>query len=147
MSCTNVKVFLADDSAPIRERVNALLDAARMEVVGQAATPQGCIEGILASQPDVVVLDVHLAGGSGLEVLKAVRAADPAVAFVVFSNNVASAYRKRYLGEGAHAFLDKSTEHEQLTQAVLAACPLCEPSYNNEETPCTPPPSEPPLSA
>ena len=72
-------------------------------------------------QSDVVVLDVALEGGNGLQVLRAVRAADPAVAFVVFSNNSGPAYRKRYLGEGAVRFLDKSTEFDQLAQAVATA--------------------------
>jgi two-component system response regulator DesR len=115
------KVFLADDSAAIRQRVQALLGAAAMDVIGAASTPETCIAGILASQPDVVVLDVQLEGGSGLQVLQAVRVADPAVAFVVFSNNSAPAYRKRYLGQGATQFLDKSTEFDQLAGAVAAA--------------------------
>ena len=117
----SIKVFLADDSLPIRQRVNALLASAQMNIVGEGATPVTCIEGILHSQPDVVVLDVQLEGGTGLQVLKAVRSADPEVAFVVFSNNSAAAYRKRYLGEGAVRVLDKSTEFDQLAQAVATA--------------------------
>ena len=117
----SIKVFLADDSQQIRERVNALLGAAHMDVIGEAATPDTCIAGILDSHPDVVVLDVQLEGGTGLQVLKAVRSADPDVAFVVFSNNSAPAYRKRYLGEGAVRFLDKSTEFDQLAHAVATA--------------------------
>jgi two-component system response regulator DesR len=117
----SIKVFLAEDSQQIRERLNALLGAAHIDVVGEGATPDGCIAGILSSHPDVVVLDVQLEGGSGLQVLKAVRIADPYVAFVVFSNNSAAAYRKRYLGEGAVRFLDKSTEFDQLAHAVATA--------------------------
>ena len=116
-----LKVFLADDSQQIRQRVNALLATAEMAIVGEAATPSSCIEGILSSQPDVVVLDHQLEGGTGLQVLKAVKSADPNVAFVVFGNNSAPAYRKRYLGEGAVRFLDKSSEFDQLAQAVATA--------------------------
>ncbi len=113
-----VKVFLADDSAMIRERVAAMLAARDMAIVGEAETPEGSIAGILAAHPDVVVLDVQLEGGTGLQVLRAVREADPQVAFVVFSNNAGPAYRKRYLGEGAQRFLDKTTEFDQLVMAV-----------------------------
>lgn len=116
-----VKVFLADDSALIRARVAAMLGAPAMAIVGQAETPQGCIDGILATKPDVVVLDVQLDGGQGLEVLRAVRPVEPGIAFVVFSNNAGPAYRKRYLGAGAARFLDKSAEFDQLAQAVSAA--------------------------
>jgi DNA-binding NarL/FixJ family response regulator len=120
-STITLKVFLADDSAAIRERVAAMLAAGQMTIVGQAETPQGSIDGILSAQPDVVVLDVQLEGGTGLEVLRAVREADPKIAFVVFSNNSAPAYRKRYIGAGAIQFLDKSTEFDQLVPAVRNA--------------------------
>jgi DNA-binding NarL/FixJ family response regulator len=117
-----VRVFLADDSQLIRDRVAAILSSAgSMAIVGQAETPQGSIEGILACHPDVVVLDVQLEGGTGLQVLQAVRQADPAIAFVVFSNNSAPAYRKRYMGAGASQFLDKSSEFDQLVPAVTNA--------------------------
>jgi two-component system response regulator DesR len=115
------RVFLADDSAAIRQRVAALLADKAMDVVGQAATPQACIDGILAAAPDVVVLDVQLEGGTGLQVLRAVRQARPAIAFIVFSNNASAPYRKRYLGEGAERFLDKSSEFDQLASAVAQA--------------------------
>ena len=116
-----VKVFLADDSALIRDRVAAMLASRAMDIVGQAETPQSSIDGILAMHPDVVVLDVQLEGGSGLEVLRAVRQVDPRIAFVVFSNNAGPAYRKRYLGEGAERFLDKTTEFDQLVGAIETA--------------------------
>jgi len=116
-------VFLADDSALIRSRVAGLLNAVHAVVVGQAATPREAIDGILASRPDVVVLDVQLEGGNGLEVLRAVRQAAPAIAFVVFTSHSSREYRKRYLAEGACAFLDKSSEFEHLARAVAAAAP------------------------
>jgi len=117
-----IHVFVADDSAPIRRRVNALLVAHGMFIAGEAGRPQECIDAILASRPDVVVLDVQLEGGSGLQVLKTVRSTDPAVAFVVFSNSAGPAYRRRYLAEGAASFLDKSAEFNQLAHAVRSAC-------------------------
>jgi DNA-binding NarL/FixJ family response regulator len=113
-----VSVFIADDSAIIRDRVAATLGAHAMNIVGQADSPQACIDGILCAHPDVVVLDVRLEGGTGLQVLRAVRRLEPGIGFVVFSNNADPAYRKRYLGEGAQCFLDKSTELDQLVTAV-----------------------------
>lgn len=117
----SLKVFHADDSPLIRERVAGLLDSSAMAVVGHADTPQYAIESILAMHPDVVVLDVQLEGGSGLQVLRAVHNVAPDIAFVVFSNHSGPAYRKRYLKEGALAFLDKSTEFDQLRRAVTQA--------------------------
>jgi DNA-binding NarL/FixJ family response regulator len=116
-----VKVFLADDSFLIRERVAALLSASGVSVVGQAQTLQGAIDGILSTRPVVVVLDAQLEGGSGLQVMHDVHQTAPDIAFVVFSNNAGPAYRTRYLRDGAYRFLDKSTESEQLAQAVVNA--------------------------
>jgi two-component system response regulator DesR len=113
-----VKVFIAEDSAIVRDRVAALLSEREMNVVGHGDTPQACIDGILAAHPDVVVLDVRLDGGTGLQVLRAVHQAEPGIGFVVFTNNAGAAYRKRYLGEGAQRFLDKTTEMDQLVAAV-----------------------------
>jgi two-component system response regulator DesR len=112
-----VKVFLADDSAAIRSRIAELLAPGGV-VVGESGTPQGCIDGILATRPDVVVLDVQLEGGAGLEVLQAIHAARPHVAFVVFTNNSQPGYRDRYFAAGAARFLDKSTEFDRLALAV-----------------------------
>lgn len=117
----SLRVFLAEDSAPIRERIAGLLEAQQIRIVGGAATPGDCIEAILREQPDVVVLDMQLEGGSGLEVLRAVRRIAPAIAFVVFSNHAQPPYVKRYLADGATSVLDKSLDFPRLPQAVEAA--------------------------
>ena len=113
-----IKVFLVDDSAPIRQRVAEMFSDQAMTVVGQAGTPQGSIDGILALQPDVVVLDIQLHGGTGLDVLRAVRLNAPQIPFIVLSNNAGPAYRKLYRMEGAVRFLDKSADFDQLAQAI-----------------------------
>ena len=111
------RLLLVDDDALL----TAVLSAALAEegyTVEAAADGREALRRFQLRRPDLVVLDVQLEGGSGLQVLKAVRTADPEVAFVVFSNNVGLAYRKRYLGEGAVGFLDKSSEFDQLAEAV-----------------------------
>ena len=113
-----IRVFLAEDSPLIRTRIEALFEGSSLCIVGHATTPAACIDAILATRPDAVVLDVQLEGGSGLDVLKAIRSAAPDVRFIVFSNNSGPAWRKRYLAAGAEQFLDKSTEFRQLAQAV-----------------------------
>ncbi len=120
MSATHapVTVFLVDDSPQVRDRVAAMLTGHAMSIVGQSATPQAAVDGILAVLPDVVVLDVQLDGGTGLQVLQGVHQTQAHIPFVVFSNNAGPAYRKRYLREGAARFLDKSCEFELLAQAV-----------------------------
>jgi DNA-binding NarL/FixJ family response regulator len=114
-------VFLADHSGIIRDRVAAMLGARGISVVGHGDTPQACIDGILATRPDVVVLEVELGGGSGLQVLRALRLLEPGIACVVFTLHPAPAYCLRYLAEGATRFLDKAKEFDQLASAVEQA--------------------------
>lgn len=113
-----LRVFLVDDSSLMLERVAALLAHRDIRIIGGARTPARSIAAILADRPQVVVLDVKLEGGSGMEVLRAVKAAAPEIVFIVFSNNSGPAYRKLYLAAGAVEFLDKSTEFRQLAAAV-----------------------------
>ena len=121
-SLLSINVFLADDSELIRSRIAQILQghapAHAMTVVGQAGNPQDCIDAILATRPDVVVLDIQLKGGSGLEVLRAVRDVAPATQFVIFSHHSSAGYRDLYLREGAACFLDKNSEFDQLPLAV-----------------------------
>ena len=107
----------------IRDRVTAMLATRAMKIVGHAETPQDAIDSILCADPDVVVQDVQLQGGSGPQVLRAVRQRQTRTAFVVFTNNAAPTYRQRYQNEGAQRFLDKSTEFDQLVNAVEQAAP------------------------
>ena len=122
-----VRVYVSDDSPLIRERVGELLARHEMEVVGEGVQPQQCIHGILATDPDVVLLDVQLEGGTGLEVLKGVLGQRPRTPFVVFSNNAADAYRRRYLAAGASSFLDKANDFSQLPEALTQALGSREP--------------------
>jgi len=123
-SALPTRVFLADDSALSRSRVAAMLQAQGMLVAGQADTPESAVAGILATRPDVAVLDVQFEKGTGMQVLEAVRKSTPDIAFIVLSNHAEPAYRARYLAAGAACFLDKHAEFYQLAGQVKAAARL-----------------------
>jgi DNA-binding NarL/FixJ family response regulator len=112
------RVFLADDSALSRSRVAAMLMSLGMVVAGQADTPESAVAGILATQPDVAVLDVQFEKGTGMQVLQAVLKTTRDIPFIVLSNHADPAYRARYMAAGAVCFLDKHTEFYQLGEAV-----------------------------
>ena len=65
-------VFLVEDAPLLRERLIALIASVGASTVGHAEGAREAIDGILAAQPDVVVLDLHLKEGSGFDVLRAV---------------------------------------------------------------------------
>lgn len=112
------RVFLADDSALSRRSVAEMLTARGVVVAGQADTPESAVSGILATQPDVVVLDVQFEKGTGMQVLQSVLKTTQDIPFIILSNHAEAAYRARYLAAGAACFLDKHAEFYQLGDAV-----------------------------
>ena len=109
------RVFLVEDSKIIRERLLQLLGALDgVEVVGDAETAVDAIAGIVAAAPDVVVLDIKLKSGSGIEVLKRIKQSLPSVTVIMLTNYATSEYRRTCLEAGAEYFLDKTNEFENL---------------------------------
>lgn len=109
-------VFLVDDSAPVRERLLAMLAAlAGVCVVGQAEGAEQAIAAILACRPQVVLLDLKLGdGGSGFDVLRAVHPQAPEIDFYLLSNFSTPAYRRSAEELGARGFFDKTQEFGRL---------------------------------
>jgi len=66
-----LKVFISDDSATIRERlVTIALDLPEVDVVGQAQDAPGTLDALRQIRADVVILDIRMPGGNGIEVLR-----------------------------------------------------------------------------
>ena len=109
----HTSVFIVDDSDSIRQRLIAMLESmADVAVVGQARSATEAIDGILATNPDSVLLDLNLGTSSGMEVLSTVHRQLPIVEFVVLSNHSEPQYRRACAKAGARYFLDKSTEFD-----------------------------------
>ena len=109
-------VFLVDDSAPVRERLAAMLAAlAGVCVVGEAESAALAVAGILERRPQVVLLDLKLGdGGSGFDVLRAVHPQAPEIDFYLLSNFSTPAYRRSAEDLGARGFFDKTQEFGRL---------------------------------
>ena len=114
-SLPNIKVFVADDSLIIREHLVTMLEELiDVEIVGQAGTVAETISAIEKLQPDVVILDIRLPDGSGIDVLQSIKQNEPAPVVIVLTNYPYPAYRQKCLQAGADFFLDKSTEFDQI---------------------------------
>jgi two-component system, chemotaxis family, protein-glutamate methylesterase/glutaminase len=88
-------------------------------VVGEAERADIAIREILEMRPDVVVLDLSLAGGtSGFEVLRAVCRQAPEIDVYMVSNFVAEPYRELAERLGARDFFDKSRDLERVRQII-----------------------------
>ncbi len=113
------RVFVVEDSELIRERLLSMLaHMSSVDVVGYSESAANAVAGILASRPDVVVLDIKLKAGSGIEVLRTIRRRLPALAVVMLTNYATEEYRKKCLEAGAEYFLDKTNEFEQLCPII-----------------------------
>jgi DNA-binding NarL/FixJ family response regulator len=114
-----LKVFLVEDSPLLRSRLEAMLSSIPgASVVGHAESADEAIDGIRATAPDAVVLDLGLRSGNGFDVLRAAAAPSPQIAFYVLTNHPIDAFRAAAQRLGARGFFDKSTEFEALKAAL-----------------------------
>ena len=115
-----MQVFLVEDSAPVRERLTEMLQGLPgTQVLGHAADADGAIRGILAGNPDLVLLDISLAAGSGFDVLRAVRPQAPQIDFYLLSDFSAYPYRQLAETLGARGFFDKAREFERVREVLV----------------------------
>lgn len=117
-----LKVFLVEDSPLLRTRVEAMIAAIPGAVLaGHAAEADAAVDGILAAGADAVVLDLHLAKGSGFDVLRRVMERAPGTRVYVLTNYPTDAHRSTAARLGALGFYDKSSEFEALRGTLTAA--------------------------
>jgi DNA-binding NarL/FixJ family response regulator len=114
-----MEIFLVEDSSLVRARLAALLEAVPgASVVGEADRADSAIRDILALRPDLVLLDINLAEGSGFDVLRAVCREAPEIDFYMLSNFAADPYRELAERLGAREFFDKSKEIERVRELI-----------------------------
>jgi len=112
-----VRVFIVDDHALFRSGVRSELQA-DLEIVGDAGTVAEAIAGIRATQPDVVLLDVHMPSGGGLAVIEAIRADRPEVRFLALSVSDAAEDVIGVIRGGARGYVTKSIAPVELQAAI-----------------------------
>lgn len=114
-----MNIFLVENSNYLRERLAKLVSQRKdVKVVGYAATAQHAVEEIRRTNPDVVLLDIRLDDGNGLDVLKQIKRRGQPPAVIVLTNYAYPQYRSRFLDNGADYFFDKSVELDLMLQAL-----------------------------
>ena len=112
-----IKVVLVDDHAMFRTGVRAELGSS-VDVVGEAADAREAVQTVLETRPDVVLLDVHLPGGGGAEVLRQVLPAAPEVKFLALSVSDAAEDVIGTIRAGARGYVTKSITGTDLVAAI-----------------------------
>jgi len=114
-----IKVLLVDDHAVVRNGVRLILSAAQdIEVTGEAESAEAAMRLVRQQAFDVALLDIALPGVSGLDLLRRLRAAQPALAVLMLSMYAEEAYAVRALKLGAAGYLTKSHSGDAMIAAV-----------------------------
>lgn len=111
------RVVIVDDHAMFRTGVRAEI-ASAVDVVGEAADVDEAVAVIGASRPDVVLLDVHLPGGGGVEVMRRVSQRVPETRFLALSVSDAAEDVIGTIRGGARGYVTKSITGPELVAAI-----------------------------
>lgn len=115
------RIFIVEDSQMLRERLEKLLNALPDTLLlGHARSADAAVAAILATRPDIVLLDLCLENSSGFDVLRRVRPIEPGIDFYMLTNFASEPYRRHAERLGARGFFDKSSEFERIRDAVAA---------------------------
>jgi len=110
-------VVIVDDHAIFRSGVRAELEG-RLDVRGEAGSVEEAVRLIAAEHPDVVLLDVHMPGGGGVEVIRRVARENPAQRFLALSVSDAAEDVIAVIRAGARGYVTKTISGPDLAEAV-----------------------------
>lgn len=117
-----IHVLLADDHETVRHGLKLVIDGQPdMKVIGEAGTGKLAVECARTLQPTVVVLDLSMPDGNGLEAAKAIGSVAPHTAIVGLTRHSDDEYVQAMLAAGARAFVLKQSASTELLNAVRAA--------------------------
>ncbi len=116
------RVLIVDDHEVVREGLRALLNRRDgMEVVGQAGTVKDAIAEAARMQPDVIVMDVRLPDGSGIEACREIREARPDTKVIMLTSYADEEAVFASILAGAAGYVLKQTRGAVLADAIAAA--------------------------
>ena len=113
-------VAIVDDEEPVRKALRRLFLAAGIDVETFASGDE-LLESVKIHRPDCAVIDLHLPGSTGLEVLQRLVQAGVRVPTVIITGHDQSGVAERALAAGASAYLRKPLDEERLIAAVESA--------------------------
>ncbi len=117
-----IRILLADDHAVLRAGLRALLNTEPdMEVVGEAADGEETLRKALELAPDVVLMDITMPLGGGLEATRRIRQKDSKVRILMLTVHDDDGYLYKALHSGAVGYVPKKAADSELLSAIRAA--------------------------
>jgi DNA-binding NarL/FixJ family response regulator len=113
-----LRVVIVDDHAMFRTGVRAELERGGVDVAGEAEDVESAVEAIARATPDVVLLDVHMPGGGGAEVMRRIARTGPATTFLALSVSDAAEDVIGIIRAGARGYVTKSISGPELVDAL-----------------------------
>lgn len=113
------RVLIVDDHPIVRQGLKRMIDAEPdLEVCGEAENEPNARTAVRELDPDIVIVDLSLQDGDGLELVRAVHAHHPETPMLVLSMHDESIYAERMLAEGASGYIMKQAAADQLLTAL-----------------------------
>jgi two-component system, NarL family, invasion response regulator UvrY len=113
------RILIADDHAVVRAGYRQfLIEVPGVTAIGEAASGDAVIERLAAEPWHLVLLDIHMPGRSGLEILNYIRSNYPTVQVLVMSGLPEEQYARNVIRAGASGYLSKASAPEELVKAV-----------------------------
>ena len=121
MDAHSIKVLIIDDHQVVREGLHGAFQRANYKVVGEAASKEEGFAQIAHKVPDVIVVDLNLPGGSGLEIVTWARSISKTIGIVVLTMSDDDAHLLASLQAGASAYVLKTAPLADVVSAVAHA--------------------------
>ena len=119
---SDIKVYIVEDGALIRECLRAMLDVEQgIEVVGEAASAEQALQDLETLDVDLVLLDIGLPGMDGITAASTLKSRNPQRLVLMLTSHE-NGYASDALRAGASGYILKSSTREQLVRAIRTAC-------------------------
>lgn len=115
-----VQVAIVDDHGIVREGLRNLLTRPGIEVVAEADCGNAAVELARELSPDVMLLDIRMKDGDGLQCLPKIKDASPRTAVIMLTTYANPGYLARAIEGGAAGYMSKETDPDQIVRAVHA---------------------------
>ncbi|MCR2805196.1 response regulator [Paenibacillus soyae] len=114
-----IRILIADDHKMVRRGLQLFLSSQKdIQLVGEASNGQEALELVSALAPDIVLMDIHMPGMSGIEATQRLTASHPNVKVIVLTSFTDQDHALPAIRAGAKGYLLKDLEPDELVQAV-----------------------------